>query len=247
MNKIIRVTIWNEFRHERKNEVVRKVYPEGMHNALGGYLKSAGNFEVRTATLDEPEHGLTDEVLNNTDVLLWWGHTAHSEVSDAVVEKVYEKVMRGMGLIVLHSGHYSKIFKKLMGTSCSLKWREVGEKERLWVVSPGHPITEGIEDYIELPHEEMYGELFEIPQPDELVFVSWFEGGEVFRSGCCYHRGRGKVFYFRPGHESYPTFHNPKILKVIENAVKWSAPVKRPTERPDVYPSVEPLEEIKKR
>jgi trehalose utilization protein len=247
MEKKIKVTFWNEYRHEKAEEAIRSVYPNGIHNALAGYFKGSGNYEVKTATLDEAEHGLTDKVLKDTDVLFWWGHMAHNEVKDEIVDKVYKRVMQGMGLIVLHSAHYSKIFQKLMGTTCSLKWREAGEKERLWVVEPGHPITEGIGEYIELPHEEMYGEVFEIPQPDNLVFVSWFEGGEVFRSGCCYHRGRGKIFYFRPGHEAFPTYYNPQIQKILENAARWAAPVERACERPEGSPNItEPLEKLKK-
>ena len=180
---------------------------------------------VRTATLDEPEHGLTDEVLANTDVLLWWGHMAHGDVSDAVVDKVQERVLGGMGLIVLHSAHYSKIFKRLMGAHCSLIWREAGEKERVWTIAPGHPIAEGLGPYFEIPHTEMYGEYFDIPQPDELVFISWYPGGEVFRSGCAYHRGRGKVFYFSPGHETFPIYYQEEVRQVLANAVRWAAPV----------------------
>src|SRR5665647_211116 len=229
MNKTIHVTVWNEYRHEKSEETIREVYPDGIHNAIAGYLNTQDGIEAGTATLDEPQHGLTDEVLNATDVLIWWGHMSHDEVSDEVVQKVHNRVLDGMGLIVLHSGHFSKIFKSLMGTSCDLKWREIGEKERLWVVEPGHPIADGIGEYIELPHEEMYGERFDIPAPDTLVFVSWFAGGEVFRSGCCYNRGKGCLLYFRPGHESLPTYHNPDIQKVIGNAVKWAAPVNGPT------------------
>jgi len=238
---MVKVTVWNENRHEQKNPIVREIYPNGIHGIIAEFLQSEG-FEVRTATLDEPEHGLTDEVLKKTDVLIWWGHLAHGEVKDEIVQKVQERVLDGMGLIVLHSGHFSKIFKTLMGTSCDLKWREADEKERLWVVSPSHPITEGIYEYIELEKEEMYGEHFDIPQPDELIFTSWFEGGEVFRSGITYKRGNGKMFYFRPGHETYPTYHNEQIQRVIINAVKWAEPAKR--ERP-VYGNVKPLEEIK--
>jgi trehalose utilization protein len=224
MGKDIHVTVWNEFRHEQMEGQPKETYPNGMHAVIAENLRKQPDFEVRTATLDEPEHGLTDDVLAQTDVLTWWGHMAHQEVSDAVVEKVHQRVLEGMGLIVLHSGHFSKIFKKLMGTSCDLKWREDGEKERLWIVDPSHPITEGLGDYFELPVTEMYGERFDIPQPDEQVFLSWFEGGEVFRSGCCWHRGRGKVFYFRPGHESYPIFFDENVIKVINNAVRWAAP-----------------------
>jgi trehalose utilization protein len=183
---------------------------------------------LRTATLYEPEHGLTDAVLASTDVMLWWGHMAHGQVQDEIVAKVQARVLDGMGLIVLHSGHFSKIFKRLMGTSCDLKWREADDNERIWVLEPGHPIAEGLGETIELADEEMYGERFDIPAPETLVFVSWFKGGEIFRSGCCYTRGRGKIFYFRPGHESYPTYYNPEIRRVIANAARWAAPTAGP-------------------
>ncbi|WP_247000164.1 ThuA domain-containing protein [Halosolutus gelatinilyticus] len=218
------VTIWNEFRHEREDDDAAAVYPDGIHETIAEFLTDRGR-EVRTATLDEPEHGLTEDVLAETDVLCWWGHVAHDEVSDEVVDRVYERVLEGMGLIVLHSGHYAKIFKRLTGTSCSLQWREDGATERLWVVDPGHPIADGLDESIELPETEMYGEPFDIPEPDRLVFVSWFEGGEVFRSGCCYRRGKGRVFYFRPGHETYPIYENEAVQQVIDNAVDWASPV----------------------
>ncbi|QUH29887.1 ThuA domain-containing protein [Vallitalea guaymasensis] len=238
----IKVTIWNEFRHEKSDEEVRKVYPNGIHEELKKQLGVDKQLVIRTATLDEPENGLTDEVLNDTDVLLWWGHMSHEEVLDEVVEKVRQRVLHGMGLIVLHSGHGSKIFTKLCGTNTGeLKWREQGEKERLWVVDYSHPIVEGIGEYIELEHEEMYGEPFGIPAPDELVFISWFAGGEVFRSGVTYKRGLGKIFYFRPGHESYPTYKNEAVIKVIKNAVKWAKPLNYPK---SVVGNTKPLEEI---
>ena len=240
MTKTINVTVWNEYRHEQSNEAIAAIYPDGIHGAIAEGLENAA-FSVRTATLDEPEHGLTDEVLAGTDVLTWWGHRAHGDVSDETVERVRRRVWDGMGLIVLHSGHFSKIFKALMGTTCDLKWREANEKERLWVTAPGHPIVEGIGEYIELDHEEMYGEHFDIPPPDTLVFVSWFAGGEVFRSGCCYHRGAGKIFYFRPGHETYPTYYNPEVRRVIANAVSWAAPVEGAAR---TFGNVKPLEAI---
>ncbi|TBL68199.1 ThuA domain-containing protein [Paenibacillus thalictri] len=241
MSQKLRITIWNEYRHEKENDFIRSIYPNGLHSAIGEGM--GDDFELSYATLDEPEHGLTEEKLNHTDVLIWWGHKAHGEVQDEIVERVQQRVLRGMGLIVLHSGHFSKIFKKLMGTSCDLKWREIGEKERLWVISPGHPITEGLGEYFELEHEEMYGEHFDIPQPDELVLTSWFEGGEVFRSGCCYFRGQGKVFYFRPGHETYPTYYNENVRRVIRNAAKWAAPTVRETPKYGKAPV--PLEPVK--
>ncbi len=234
MTRPLRVTVWHEYRHdnpaaEKANKTCISLYPEGMHgaikDAIEGYSEP-GSVRVTTATLDQDEsHGLSDEVLANTDVMTWWGHCAHGQVKDEIAQKVAQRVREGMGLVVLHSGHYAKPFKLLMGTNCHLKWREMAERERLWNLSPGHPITAGMtKDYIELPHTEMYGEHFDIPDPDELVFVSWFEGGEVFRSGCVWKRGAGKVFYFRPGHETFPIYHNPEIRRVIANGVRYVAP-----------------------
>ena len=217
-----RVTVWNEHRQEESDPVVREVYPDGIHGAVADGLRAAG-FDVETATLDQPEHGLTDEVLAATDVLTWWGHVAHDEVSDDVVERVHRRVLDGMGLIVLHSGHFSKIFQRLMGTTCNLTWREAGERERLWVVDRSHPIAEGLGESFVIEHEEMYGEPFDIPAPDRLILIGWFEGGEVFRSGCCYQRGRGRIFYFQPGHETHPTYFQPDVRRVIANAVGWAS------------------------
>lgn len=226
-NSPIRVTIWNEFVHERSNEAVAKLYPDGIHSVVAAALREQlrEDVSVRTATLDEPEHGLTKQVLADTDVLTWWGHAAHDKVDDEIVKRVQQRVLEGMGLIVMHSGHASKIFQTLMGTSCMLRWREAGEKERLWIVNPGHPITDGISDeFFELPATEMYGEFFDIPEPDELIFISWFEGGEVFRSGCTFRRGKGKIFYFRPGHETFPIYRDTNVRRILANSVRWAAP-----------------------
>ena len=218
------IVVWNEYRHERKEGIPADLYPEGIHGAIGASLQSAlgGNAHVLTATLDEPEHGLSDAVLAETDVLVWWGHIAHDEVSDEIARRVQQRVLDGMGLVVLHSAHYSKPFRLLMGTSCGLRWREEDDRELIWTVSPGHQIAAGIPAVIPLEAHEMYGEFFEIPAPDELVFISSFTGGEVFRSGCCFRRGKGKIFYFSPGHETYPIYHDPTIQRVIANAVGWA-------------------------
>jgi len=222
MDDPVRITIWNEFRHEKKDKAVQKLYPEGIHVHLANELEKDSGIKCATAVLDDPEHGLTKKVLDMTDVLIWWGHIAHQEVDDVIVERVQKKVLSGMGLIVLHSAHNSKIFCRLMGTECSLQWREAGEKERLWTIEPGHPIAKGVGKYIELPQTEMYSERFDIPDPDKIIFISWFEGGEVFRSGCCWTRGHGRIFYFRPGHETYPIFHNEEIIKILKNSVRWA-------------------------
>lgn len=241
-SKGIRVTVWNEGVHERQDEAVRKVYPKGLGDAIAKHLrKQEGIASVHLSELHHEGQGLTDKILKETDVMTWWGHMAHHEVTEENAEKVRCRVNEGMGLIVLHSGHLSKPFVKLMGTSCHLKWREIGELERLWVVDPAHPIVEGLPEYIELKHTEMYGEHFDIPQPDRQVFISWFQGGEVFRSGCCWHRGQGKVFYFRPGHETLPIYHDKNVLRVIYNAVKWAAPA---GVRKIVRGNVQPIENV---
>ena len=246
---MINAVVWGENVHERESEVVASVYPNGMHACIADALNAAGGISATTATLQEKEHGLPEDRLAKTDVLLWWGHAAHGDVDDAVVQRVADQVYAGMGLILLHSAHFAKIFKKLMGTPCNLTWREAGERERLWVTSRQHPITHGLPDHFELEHEEMYGEPFGVPEPLETVFVSWFQGGEVFRSGLTYRRGAGNIFYFRPGHETYPTYYDPNIRQVLVNAVRWAQnPVARVGDVHDapnvpVDKALEPLQE----
>lgn len=220
---MINVTVWNEFRHEREDDEVKAVYPDGIHNCIKEFLQKDEELNVRTATLDEECCGLTDEVLNSTDVLIWWGHCHHEKVPDELVEKIYNRVMCGMGFIALHSAHFSKPFKRLMGSTCSLKWRD-GDRERLWCVLPSHEIAKDVPEQIVIPVEEMYGERFDVPTPDELIFIGWFSGGEVFRSGCAWNKGLGRVFYFQPGHESNPTYHIEAVQKIITNAVHWANP-----------------------
>ncbi len=218
------VIVWNEYRHEREMPEVAKVYPDGIHSAIAKWLGTHDDLSVSTATLDEPGCGLDDEKIQNCDVMLWWGHMAHDEVPDELVDKLQRRVLEGMGVIVLHSGHFSKIFRRLMGTTCQLKWREADDREILWVTQPGHPILAGIDDHFILDREEMYGEHFDIPRPDETILISSFDGGEVFRSGCTWRRGAGKVFYFQPGHETYPTYHDANIQRILLNAVRWATP-----------------------
>jgi trehalose utilization protein len=226
----IRTLIWGENVHEQKNKAVADNYPKGMHGQIAALIGEDKDFVTSTVTLQDPEHGLTEAKLDATDVLVWWGHAAHKLVEDAIVERVMHRVWQGMGLIVLHSGHHSKVFKGLMGTPANLHWREAGERERLWVVNPGHPIAKGLPEYFELEYEEMYGEPFSVPEPLETVFISWFQGGEVFRSGLTYRRGAGNIFYFRPGHETYPTYHDANVGKVLRNAARWAFNAERHAE-----------------
>lgn len=243
--KKIRVVIWNEFVHEQEDNAlgayIRNIYPQGIHRYLADALASE-QFEITPVSLDMPGQGLPDELLEKTDVLVWWGHCAHNRVSDELVDRIQLRVQLGMGLIVLHSGHMSKIFRRMMGTVCRLRWREVGEKERLWVVAPEHPIARGLPETFVIPHQEMYGEPFDIPDDGKIVFMSWFEGGNVFRSGVAFQRDRGKIFYFSPGHETFPVYHDSNVQKVISNAILWSAPEKIFDGR--ITPQPEPLEKV---
>ncbi|MGI9325945.1 MAG: ThuA domain-containing protein [Pseudomonadales bacterium] len=219
----LRVVVWGENIHEQQSQTVASIYPDGMHAALAAGLRERlPSAHISTATLAEPEHGLTADRLAQTNVLLWWGHLGHHLVADDTVAAVRQRVLDGMGLIVLHSGHLSKIFTSLMGTSCNLRWREAEDRELIWTVAPAHPISQGVAVPIELTTHEMYGEFFDIPTPDELVFVSNYSGGEVFRSGCCFYRGKGRVFYFSPGHETYPIYYQADVLQVIANGVRWA-------------------------
>lgn len=225
------VTVWGEGLEQEKPEV-KRIYPDGIHEAIAGALRAelGGTADVRTSVLDSPEHGLSSEVLEKTDVLAWWSHRAHEAVDDAVADRVAQQVLDGMGIVVLHSSHVSKPFLRLMGTRCSLRWRNDAEREVVWTVAPTHPITEGVPAAIVIPEHEMYGEYFDIPPPEELVFISSFSGGEVFRSGCCWTRGKGRIFYFSPGHETFPVYHQPEIKRVLANGVRWARRRSSPVE-----------------
>lgn len=223
---MIRVTIWNEFIHEREYEGIREVYPKGIHGCIEEFLSLNDDMQIRCATMDMPEHGLCEEVLRNTDVLIWWAHCAHEEIEEQVAENVAKHVRRGMGFIALHSAHLCKVLRKLLGTSMCLRWKH-GDSEKLVCVNPSHPITKGVKASFVLEQEELYGEYFDIPKPDDVLYLGWFAGGEVFRSGCTFTRGLGRIFYFQPGHEEYPIYYHPEIQKIITNAVRWANPTQR--------------------
>lgn len=226
---MIRVTVWNEYVHEREYDGIAKIYPKGIHGCIADFLGKQDDIKVTCATLDMENQGLSEELLKNTDVLIWWSHARQDEITDENVRFIRENVLSGMGFIGLHSAHFSKPMKALLGTSMTLKWRN-DDSEKLWCTAPYHPIAQGIPECIEIPDEEMYGEFFDIPKPDDVVFTGWFKGGEVFRSGCTFTRGMGKIFYFQPGHEAYPVYHIPEIQQIITNAVRWATPQTRLSE-----------------
>jgi trehalose utilization protein len=241
-NSKIRVTVWNEYMDEQKRPAVASVYPEGLHKAIAEFLNREGDIRAATSVITDGEQGLSEEALDATDVLIWWGHVHHGEVEDRFVRRVVDHVQRGMGIIFLHSAHKSKPFMTLLGTTGYLSWREAEERCRIWTASPAHPIAEGIPEQFALEHEEMYCEPFGIPRPDDTVFISWFQGGNVFRSGVTFQREYGRIFYFQPGHETYPTYHNKHVRQVIINAVRWAKPAVQIAVRD--CPNVEALEKI---
>lgn len=219
----IRVLVWNENVHERELPEIRAVYPEGIHGCIRDGLKKEPDMEVRTATLSDPHQGITKEALSSTDVLIWWSHARQEEITDETVQLVSSAVQSGMGLVALHSAHYSRVMRSLLGTPMTLSWKE-HDREKLFVADPAHPIAAGVPSCIELPDEEMYCEPFAIPKPDDVVFLGWFKSGGVFRSGVTFHRGYGKIFYFQPGHEEQRIYGRPDIQKILVNAVRWAAP-----------------------
>ena len=223
MSKKINVVIWNEFRHEKVKEKVQVLYPNGLHATIKEFLSSDEELDITLAALDDPYQGLPDELLEKTDVLVWWGHAAHAEVDDELVKKIQARVYAGMGFVALHSAHHSKPFKAIVGTNGNLSWGR-NQKEVIWNLMPQHPIAAGIPDHFTIDCEELYCEPFYIPQPDALVFGAWYEDGYIFRAGACFLRGAGKVFYFQPGHESCKSFYNPYVQKIIANGIHWAAP-----------------------
>ncbi len=220
---MIKVTVWNEYGSFQFNDKeCVEAYPNGLHNHICEYLNLEEDFEAKVSLQDDAEFGLSEEVLNNTDVLVYWAHRRHHEVPDEIAERIKDHVNRGMGVVFLHSAHKSKAFMQLLGTSGSLKWRERGERERIWLANPYHPIASGIPEHFELEHEEMYGEPFDIPEPESTVFIGWFKGGNVFRSGVTYRRGAGNIFYFQPGHETYLSLVDENVKKIVKNAIRWA-------------------------
>ena len=167
------VLIWAEDKPlPEHREKFRELYKNGIEGQLAAFLSENPDMEIRTATMQDAEQGLSEAALDWADVLVYWSHKHWREVEDCHVDYMHKRVLEGMGLVVLHSAHASKIFSRLMGTRTqSLRWRENDERQRYWIVNPAHPVAEGLDgEYFDIPMDETYGEYFEIPQPDEQVF-----------------------------------------------------------------------------
>ena len=241
----MRVHIWAEDRPlPEAAEQMRSLYPKGVEGAIADCLREMEGVTVTTSTMQGPMQGFDREILNRTDVLVYWSHKHWREVAEAHVDYLQNRVLEGMGLIVLHSAHASKLFARLMGTRTqSLRWRENDELQRYWIVSPAHPIAQGLSgEFFEIPMDETYGEYFEIPQPQEQVFLTWAPGGELFRSGCCWTRGLGRIFYFQGGHETYPVYLQREVGTVLTNAVRWACGRDSPHPFPTWAREAAPLE-----
>lgn len=245
-NSPVRVLVWDE----NPPHAPKEIYPNSINGAVAEGLNKLGNGGIvaKTANLDDPEQGVTDAALAETDVLVWWGHMHHGKVTDETAARVVERVHHhGLGFVALHSAHYSKTFKGILNCTGHLKggWRENDppEAEEITVCAPRHPIAKGIEDFT-LEHEEMYGAPFDVPPALEVIFQSHFPlDGKTFPSGLVWTVGDGKdvnftsgpgkgvgegfgaarVFYFRPGHETIPTYFHPVVRQVIYNGVLWCA------------------------
>jgi trehalose utilization protein len=275
----IHVLMWDE-RQPRQEEA----YDNWIGNEIVARLKaSTKNMQFRSVALDDPDQGLSDENLAWADVVLWWGHARHSDVTWVHAKKVADLVQSGdINIAILHSAHWARPFVELMNRRsiedalayiekqnpgkkithetvsppkersapmrgsvltpayygynkgktavhgiihlpwcCFPAFRNDGEPSTLITKNPYHPIAKGLPPTFKIPLTEMYDEPFHIPNPDEVIFEETWETGEWFRSGLIWNMGGGKVFYFRPGHETYPVFKQDKIIQVLANACEW--------------------------
>jgi len=214
----MRVLCWSE-RTEPAN-----VYPQGINGAIAGFLRRSADLDVRTASINDGEQGIGKAAIDATDVLVWWGHLKHKDIDDAHVAEVIRQIReRGLGFIGLHSTQGAKVFTGALGCSGEIGgWREDGKREFLKCVAPSHPIAQGLGDFT-LAQTEMYNEPFQVPPPEKTIFFSYWEGGEQFRSCNVWSAGKGRVVYFRPGHESFPIYHQELPLRVVKNSVTWCA------------------------
>lgn len=275
----IRVVVWDEQQPAQKQAYDGRFL--GEH--IAAYLQKSPEFSVKSVKLDDPEQGLPNELLEQTDVLIWWGHIRNRDVRPELGKRIVERVKAGkLALITLHSAHWSQPFIQAMyerSTSDALAalpeaqrktakieytypagyvvpkqeapltpsskvetnadgsitlpiklplcvfsaYRADGKPGHVHTLLPQHPIAAGIPENFDIPQTEMYDEPFHVPAPDAVVFEERWDKGEHFRSGCVWNVGKGKVFYFRPGHETYPVYKQDVPLKILENAARWLA------------------------
>lgn len=219
------VVVWSE------GTAPKDVYPNDINGAIAEGLADMPGWEVITASIKDPDQGISDDLLKRTDVLIWWGHKKHGLVKNALVAKIENRVKNeGMGFISLHSSHFAKPNKALMGTECSWGAYEGDSSNlRVTVADPVHPIAKGVADFTTV-HEERYSEPYAVPEPEAVVFTGVHEikkGGEdPSRIGLCWHVGKGKFFYFQAGHETNPIFYDKNVRTIMRNAVEWAAPEK---------------------
>jgi trehalose utilization protein len=216
------VVVWSE------GTAPKSVYPNDINGAVAEGLKDLSGWEVVKAGLSDPDQGLPDKLLQRADVLIWWGHQKHGDVKDELVDKIVKRVKEdGMGFIALHSSHFAKPNKKLMGTACSWKAYVLDSTTlKITVKSPDHPIAKGIKDFT-IDHSERYSDPYAVPTPKAVVFegtASLKKGGtDTSQIGLTWEIGKGKVFYFQAGHETNPVFMDPNVRQIMSNAVQWAA------------------------
>lgn len=202
------------------------VYPRGVRGPIADYLSEETDIEARTRSIEDEDQGVSGDDLEWADVILWWGHLRHDDVTDETVDRIEEHVREnGVGFVSLHSAHYARPYKRLIGMSGDLGGHRLtdDESEYVEVCAPDHPIAEGVDDFT-LPEVEMFGEPYDIPEPETVVLHSEYsEGDEEFRSGVTFEFGEGRGFYLRPGHEEFEIYLDDNIQRIVTNATRWAA------------------------
>ena len=214
----VKALVWSEFTEPKD------VYPKGIHGDIAAHLNAGGEVEAKVVQLADPDQGVSDADLEWADVLLWWGHKHHGKVTDETIGRIVKAVKEGgMGYFAIHSAHYSRGLIALLEDKCGLGGVGDGGAETVSVVAPDHPIAKGVKDFV-IPRVEYFIEPFTVPEPEAVVFRSTYEKTDGwFRTGCCWTVGKGRVFYFRPGHETYPIIRQPEVQKCIYNGALWAA------------------------
>lgn len=273
--KRVRVVVWDERQPSQK-----EAYENFLGNAIADFLRGEDGLAVQSVTIDDPEQGISQAVLDNCDVLIWWGHKRQSEILPEAGKRIVERISSGkLHLIALHSAHWSTPFVEAMneitrrrtvatGTAksdityvpppkqytvprydtrltpftiarkfpdgrqnlevhlpycCFPAYRNDGKPSHVKILQKGHPITKGIPHEFQISRTEMYDEPFHVPEPDDVILEERWATGEWFRSGMLWRLGKGIVFYFRPGHETFPVYKEQFPLKILSNAVRWAA------------------------